>query len=192
MSVEPMPLHAVAGGDPDRRLSRAAERRAQVREQMERLWEEAWEYAGRGDRETAEDVFHDANNMGQGFPTDEKRICRVSGTVALGYARLPFTDWSADVAVSHGSEEQRPTALNRYRGWEDMNGTWHNPARLILRPSVKAGVVTGIAVKGAEALFQVLGLVDPGASVQVEWDRRGVPFLVRQGPAEAVPMGVEG
>lgn len=186
--TEPMPLHAVPGGRP----SRVEERRARAEQEMRELWAEAWKYAKEGDRETALAVFLEANDMGMSFPTDESRHSLMSGTVPLGYARLPFTDWDANAFISHGRDERRPTELDQYAGYHDQNGDYHPPARLTVAAIVKGGVVTGLSLKGAQAVAAHLGLDRPGAVGRVEFNRRGVLELHRQGPAEAGPTGVDG
>ncbi len=112
MTTAPAPLHAVPG---NARLSRHERREKEMRE----LWAEATELRALGDETSlaeAAELFREANVLGQLMPTDENRVCALTGTIALGRARVPGTAWDADVAISHGADERGRTALDRYEG----------------------------------------------------------------------------
>lgn len=168
----------VPGGGRDRRIER---RKTEMRE----LWAEAWEAADRGHSELADELFMEANGLGMALPTEERRICRVTGTIALGHARLPYTDWDADVAVSHGDAEPRPTALHRYvGGWTDGNGVERKPEPILgTTYTNRAKEVVGIARQGLDPLFALLGLDRPGAVFRVDYDRDGTVRLHPHTPA---------
>jgi hypothetical protein len=181
MTAEAWAPRAVSGTGRDRRLERRER-------EMKELWGEAWGLAKQGSEGDALEVFLEANDLGMAFDVDESRTCTLTGTVALGRARRPFTDWDADVAISHGRDEARPTALDRFVGWTDGNDVEHGPERLIGRPMVKAGVVTGLARKGLEPLFAIL-LSRPEDSVEMRVSRAGVielhPGAALSGPTLA-------
>lgn len=182
----------VPGGGRDSRISRR-------KREMESLWTEAWEAADSGDRELAEELFMEANALGMSLPTEENRFCRVTGTVALGHARLPFTRWAADIAVSHGRDEQRPTPLDRYVGWDERDVKTgvlvkeHQPLRTTLRLTQMSGRPV-IRMADAMGLVAALGLDRDGAQVRVEYNRDGVvelhPETVGVGPDTAGPQPV--
>ena len=148
---------------------------------MQALWSEAWELADGGDREGAEELFLEANELGASFPTNDARRCRLTGDVALGNARIPFTDWDADVAISHGREEQRPTALYRWVGWVDGADRDRHPVRpsmplandggrRLVLPAVR---IDGGAALGAEGVFRSLGAESVGDRIEFDVARDG-------------------
>lgn len=185
MTTAPAPLHAVRGGGRDARFARKLA-------QIKALWAEAWEAAEAGDTDTAYALFIEANDEGMTYPTDETRVCRVDGRVALGMAHLPFTEWGV-APVSHGRDEKRPTALDRYTGYEDGNGDDRAPARILLPQLRKGGTLAGLSLRTAEAVVAALGLEDPDAQVRVEWSRTGVVELHRHVvPAGPQPVAEEG
>ncbi len=179
MTAEPWAPQVVSGTGRDRRLERRER-------EMQELWGDAWGLADEGDRGGALEVFLEANDLGMAFPTEEGRVCRLTGTVALGRARLPFTDWDVDAAISHGRDEARPTALDRFVGWVDGNGDAHTPEKVLVRTQVKGGAVVGLSRKGSEAVYPLLGLSGPESLAELKYNRRGVielhPFSTPSGP----------
>jgi hypothetical protein len=100
------------------RLSRHERREKEMRE----LWAEALGLQAQGGKEAqaeAAGLFREANDLGRLLPTEENRACALTGTVAMGRARVPGTDFDADVAISHGADERGRTALDR---WEGVDG----------------------------------------------------------------------
>ncbi len=164
---------AVRGAGRDRRMER---RLADMRD----IWAEAWQLKGEGDDDGALELFMDANDLGMSFPVDESRTCGLYGTVALGYARVPFTDWDADVALSHGRDEKRPTALDEWVGWESADGTKYPPKRPTGRlassnnrlalPAMRTDNGTA---QGPEGPFRRIGANRVGARVEFDYARDG-------------------
>lgn len=139
------------------------------------------------DRLWDQGMYDEANNLGRMVPDIPGRVCRLTGTQAHGYARIPGTDGKADVAISHGAYEQVPTALQRWvGGWTDPSGTVRDPQRehgKVVRQGGKLMLplmhADHGAAQGLEGMARALGLDRPGARVRVEYSREGVVELHR-------------
>jgi hypothetical protein len=171
----------VRGAGRDSRLER---RRAE----MSTLWAEGLAALGRGDASEADELFDEANDLGMSLPTVESRVCVLTGGPALGYARVPGTDWGADVAISHGRDETRPTALDRWVGWVDGAGQDRGPVRpsgvVVARgdvPMLRLAPPKGSPAFGLAGVLHRLGVAE-GDWVEADVARDGSVVLCRAAP----------
>lgn len=172
---------AIRGGGKDARLNA---RRAQMRE----LWDEGMATRDAGDTKGADELFDEANDLGMSMPTDEARVCVLTGRMALGYARVPGTDWDADVPLSHGGKEPRPTALDRWTGWTEEGGQYHAPLLpagvVTMRndvPMLRLNAAKGSPNPGLAGVMRLLGVGD-GDWVEADIARDGSVRLRRAAP----------